>query len=191
MGDIRRLVLRRGRNAVVTVFGIMVLNFFLINFMGDPVELLAPKDPKIPDEYVQVNCKRFGLCGDDGEPLTVPERFWLYLQNTFTGNWGISYFWKGADVLDVVVPAFAWTILLIGTSTVITILLGMALGALSALRRGRAFDIITTGFSLFFYGMPFFWLALVMQLTFRQSQFGLNWWPVLPTSQEYDVSIAG
>jgi peptide/nickel transport system permease protein len=191
VSEVRRLVLRRGRNAVITIFGIMTLNFFLINFMGDPTELLAPRDPKIPDEYVQTNCIRYGLCGPDGKPLTVPERFWLYIQNTLTGNWGVSYYWKGASVLNIVMPALGWTIILIGTSTVITILLGMALGALSAQRRGRAFDIATMGFSLFFYGMPFFWLALVMQLSFREPQFGLNWWPVLPTSQEYDVGIIG
>jgi len=191
VSDVRRLVLRRGRNAVITVVGIMTLNFFLINFMGDPTELFAPRDPKIPDEYVQENCIRYGLCGPDGKPLNVPDRFWIYLQNTFTGNWGKSYYWKGADVLNVVMPALAWTVILIGVSTVITILIGMVVGAVSAQRRGRAFDIVMTGFSLFFYGMPFFWLALMMQLTFRQPAFGLNWWPVLPTSQEYDVSIVG
>ena len=191
MTEVRRIILRRGRNALITIFGIMTLNFFLINFMGNPVDLLAPRDPKIPDEYVQINCIKYGLCGPDGNPLTVAERFLLYLSNTVRGDWGVSYNWKGASVLNIVLPALGWTILLIGTSTVITILLGMVVGALSAQRRGRAFDVIMTGFSLFFYGMPFFWLALVMQLSFRQEQFGVNWWPVLPTSQEYDVGIIG
>jgi len=87
------------------------------------------------------------------------------------------------------VPALGWTIVLIGTSTVITILLGMTIGTLSAAKRGQAFDIVMTGFSLFFYGMPFFWLALVVQLTFTRPQFGLNWWPVFPSSLKYDTSI--
>ena len=191
MSEVRRVVAKRSINAVITIFGILTLNFFLINFMGDPLDLLVPRAPSIPENYRLENCIRYGLCGPDGKPLTVPERFWLYLQNTVTGNWGVSYYWKGASVLNIVMPALGWTIILIGTSTVITILLGMALGALSAQRRGRAFDIATMGFSLFFYGMPFFWLALVMQLSFREPQFGLNWWPVLPTSQEYDVGIAG
>jgi peptide/nickel transport system permease protein len=187
--DVRRLVLRRGRNALITIVGIMTLNFFLINLMGNPLDLLV-RDPKVPEEYRTVNCIRYGLCGPDGEPYEIHERFFIYLQNTFTGNWGVSYFWKGQNVFDVVVPALGWTVLLIGTSTIITIILGMVLGAVSAHQRGRPFDIAMTGFSLFFYGMPFFWLALVMQLAFRQEQFGLNWWPVLPASQEYDPDLA-
>jgi len=48
---------------------------------------------------------------------------------------------------------------------------------------------MATGFGLFFYGMPFFWLALVMQLAFTRPQFDLNWWPVFPASLRYDITI--
>src|SRR3989442_6104662 len=103
---------------------------------------------------------------------------------------GTTFYWKGTPVIDVILPALGWTLLLIGTSTVITILIGMVVGALWAQMRGRRFDIAATSFGLFFYGMPFFWLALIMQLSFTRPQFGLNWWPVFPSSQEYDFSIA-
>ena len=190
MSEIRRILIRRTRNALITIFGIMILNFFLINFMGNPLDLLVPRDPKVPEDYRETNCVRYGLCGPDGQPYGVPERFAIYLQNIFTGNWGISYYWKGQNVTDVVFPALGWTIFLIGTSTVFTIIIGMAIGALSAQRRGQGFDIVATGFGLFFYGMPFFWLALVMQLSFTRPQLGLNWWPVFPSSQKYDINIA-
>ncbi len=65
----------------------------------------------------------------------------------------------------------------------------MVIGALSAQRRGRPFDLGMTAFGLFFYGMPIFWLGLVLQLGLTQRQFGLNWWPVFPTSGEFDHDL--
>src|SRR5207245_11424455 len=101
-----------------------------------------------------------------------------------TGNMGMSFYWKGTPVIDVILPALGWTLLLIGTSTVITILIGMVVGALSAQMRGRPFDIAATSFGLFFYGMPFFWLALIMQLSFTRPPCGLKLWCVCPSGQD-------
>jgi len=192
MSEIRRIVIRRARNAFITILGIMALNFFLINIMGDPVRLLSPRDPKTPPEYWLQNCIRFGLCGPDGKPLDLLTRFYLYLVNTFTGNWGVSYVWK-IPVFDLLMRVMPWTLMLVGLSTVLTILLGMVIGAVSAQRRGKAFDIVSTGLGLFFYGMPVFWLGLVLQLgfgetQFGQKQFGLNWWPTFPRSGEFDYN---
>ncbi len=188
MSDIRRVILRRIRNVVITIFGIMALNFFLINLMGDPVTLLTPRGPKTDMTLYNINCVRFGLCGPDGKPLDIFTRFWLYIVNTFQGNWGTSYFWR-EPVFDLVMKDLSWTLLLVGTSTVITIIIGMVLGSLSAQKRGQPFDLATTAFSLFFYGMPVFWLGLMLQMMFTKQQFGLHWWPVFPTSQRYDYSL--
>ena len=189
MSAIQRVILRRLRNAVITIFGIITLNFFLINVMGNPLDLIN-RAPNISPTIRTDTCIRLGLCGPDGQQLDLSQRFISYLKDFFTGNMGTSFYWKGTPVIDVILPALGWTLLLIGTSTVITILIGMVVGALSAQMRGRPFDIAATGLGLFFYGMPFFWLALIMQLSFTRPQFGLNWWPVFPSSQEYDFSIA-
>ncbi len=188
MSDVRRIILRRLRNVIITIFGIMALNFFLINMMGDPVKLLTPRDPKTPIELYQANCVKFGLCGPDGRPLDLLTRFWMYLVNTFKGDWGTSYFWR-EPVFNLVMQDLSWTLLLVGPSTVLTIIIGMILGSLSAQKRGKPFDLATTAFSLFFYGMPVFWLGLMLQLGFTQRQFGLHWWPVFPTSQQYDLAL--
>ncbi len=188
MADIRKIVLKRIRNAVITIFGIITLNFFLVNVMGDPLSLIA-RAPRLSPEYRLDTCIRLGLCDASGNELDLWQRFLNYIQNFFTGNMGNSFYWKNTPVLDVIIPALGWTLLLIGTSTVITILIGMMIGAFSAQQRGKPFDIGATAFCLFFYGMPFFWLALMMQLAFTKEQFGLNWWPVFPSSQEYDFSI--
>ena len=189
MSEIQRVILRRLRNAVITIFGIIILNFFLIQFVGNPLDLIS-RAPRISPDIRVNTCIQLGLCDASGHQLDLGQRFISYMRDFFTGNMGTSFYWKNTPVLDVIIPALGWTFLLIGTSTVITILIGMAMGAFSAQQRGKAFDVGATAFTLFFYGMPFFWLALVMQLSFTKQQFGLNWWPVFPTSQEYDFSIA-
>ena len=193
MTEIQRMVLRRLRNALITIFGIIVLNFFLINVMGDPLTLIG-HSPRTSPDVTDNTCLRLGLCARDinGKvyELDLFQRFLAYMKDFFTGNMGTSFHWQNTAVLDVIGPALSWTFLLIGTSTVITILIGMVLGALSAQHRGKPLDLATTGFSLFFYGMPFFWLALMMQLSFTKPEFNLHWWPVFPSSQEYDFSIA-
>ena len=190
MSQLRKVIIRRIINAVITIFGIMTLNFFLIRGMGDPSLFLTPHDPNADEELVKQNCVEFGLCSPDGErrPLGVLEQFSVYITNTFQGKWGTSYYWK-RPVLDLVVQDMGWTLLLVGTASAITILLGMVIGSLSAQRRGKPFDLVATGFSLFFYGMPIFWLALVLQLGFAYRQFGLNWWPVFPLGGEYNHDL--
>lgn len=205
MSQVRRVIMRRARNAAITIFGIMVLNFIIIHAMGDPAILLTPRDPKSDIWLVNYNRAKFGLdkpvftCVKNLYPITniafdcsgdpFDNQFTTYLLNTIRGDWGKSYFWKNESVFKIVMQDLSWTLLLVGTSTAITVLLGMVIGAVSAQRRGQAFDLFMTSFGLFFYGMPIFWLGLMLQLGFTQKQFGLNWWPVLPASQEYDHDL--
>ncbi len=205
MSEMRRVILRRGRNAAITIFGIIILNFIIIHAMGDPAVFLTPRDPKSDLALVEYNRVKFGLdkpvftCIKNLYPITdihfdcsgdpLNNQFTTYLVNMVQGDWGKSYFWKNQSVFNIVMQDFSWTLLLVGSSTIITILLGIVIGAVSAQRRGKSFDLVMTSFSLFFYGMPIFWLGLVLQLAFTQQQFGLNWWPVFPTSQEYNHDL--
>ena len=46
----RRMILKRSINVIITIFGIVTLNFLLINFMpGDPIHQMIPRDPKFND----------------------------------------------------------------------------------------------------------------------------------------------
>jgi peptide/nickel transport system permease protein len=69
-------------------------------------------------------------------------------------------------VIEVTKGAIGWTILLVGTSAALTFIIGMALGKIAALRRGKTTDMGITGFGVFFYGMPVFWFAIVLMVLF-------------------------
>ena len=181
----RMMILKRSIYVVLTIFGIITVNFLLINLMpGDPIHNMIPRDPKFNDEVGVMLIEKFHL----NAPLW--ERYVIYLKNTITLDWGDSYM-QDRSVLDIIRVAMSWTLLLVGVSTVITLLLGMVVGSYAAYRRGGAFDIGSTGTLLFFYGMPIFWFAIILQMLFTTYPLGMDWWPHLPLSGYYDVMEYG
>lgn len=168
MATVRAMLVKRSINAVITIFGIIVVNFLLLRLVPaiagigfDPAIILAPRAPNFPPGLVEQNREIFGL----NDPWQV--QFWKYLQGLFTGNWGFSYKYL-KPVLDVIIGSLMWTLLLVGVSTAITIVLGIVVGAYAAARRGKLFDLVSTNLGIFFWGMPLFWLGLLLMIGFGE-----------------------
>jgi peptide/nickel transport system permease protein len=182
----RRVIAKRLVNVVITIFGIMILNFLLVHFMpGDPVDNIIPRDPKFDISLKWRLAEKFHL--ND----SIEEQLAYYLWNAVRLDWGQSYMLNQQKVFDIIMSDLRWTMLLVGVSTVFTILIGMAIGAYSAYRRGGAFDVAATSTTLFFYGMPVFWLAIVLQMLFTTHPLGMSWWPQLPGGGYYDTDKFG
>jgi peptide/nickel transport system permease protein len=181
----RRYVGKRLVNVAFTIMGIMILNFLLIHLMpGDPSTQMIPRDPKFDASLRWQLVDKFHLNDSLGSQLG-----W-YMYNTVTGNWGTSYITR-RPVFDIIMSDLRWTMLLVGISTVLTILLGIGIGAYSAYRRGGPFDAGATSITLFFYGMPIFWLAIVLQLLFTTHPLAMHWWPQLPSGGYFDTDKYG
>ncbi|MBU1914460.1 MAG: ABC transporter permease [Thermoplasmatota archaeon] len=182
----RRMFIRKSLNVFITIFGIIILNFVLIHMMpGNPVDNIIPRSPKFDISLKWRLVEKFHL--ND----TIPEQLGYYVWNTIRLDWGTSY-QNQRPVSETIISDIRWTMLLVGISTIFTILIGMMVGALAAFRRGSAFDMGSTAVTLFFYGMPVFWLALILQVVFSGGDFlGMNWWPKLPPSGYYDTDRYG
>jgi len=182
----RWIIFKRMINVVITVFGIMTLNFLLIHLMpGDPIANVIPKDPKFNPQLKVDLTKKFHL------DRPIWEQYAAYIYNTVRLDWGISYKVTNGKVFDIIMSDMKWTLLLVGTSTMITIAIGMVMGAYAAYRRGGVFDVGSTGFSLFLYGMPTFWFAILLQILFTTHPLGIDWWPQLPPNGYWDVDTFG
>lgn len=182
----RGIFARRVLNVVITMFGILSLNFALIHAMpGDPINNMVPKDPKFDDSIKWDLVDRFHL--ND----SLPQQYVYYVYNTVTLDWGVSYMAPERKVLDIILGDLRWTLLLVGVSTAFTIVIGILVGAYSAYKRGGAFDVGATSFSLFFYGMPVFWFALLLQLLFTSHPLGMVWWPQFPPGGYFDTDVYG
>lgn len=165
----RRVIARKVLNSLVTLLLVLMLNFFLFRVMpGDPIKMVIPNDPKIPNEYIEKLIEDFAL----DEPWHV--QFVTYMKNAFLLDFGDSFAESGTPAMDIVIDKLVWTMILTGTSSFFMIVIGMTIGIIAAWKRGGTFDTGSLAFSLFFYAMPTFWFAMMLIVIFAIE---LNWFP--------------
>ena len=102
---------------------------------------------------------------------------------------GLVHLRLGLSIADFPTPvsteisqSIYWTLILVGTATVISFVLGIGLGALAGWKRGSRLDAIIPATTLL-TAMPYFFLALIMLYLFSS-----NVWHVFPQGQGYDTN---
>lgn len=175
--SMRTVVIRKTTNAVITIVIILILNFIMFRLMPvDPAAqfIRSGAGHAASPDLIARQREIFGL---SDPPLTQVQK---YLVNTFTGNWGYSFFQQDRLVVDVLAQKAVWTLILVGTSTILTIWLGMIIGAASAWRRGKTYDVASLGVWFFFYAMPTYWLGIVFILIITALAPGVDLYHALP-----------
>jgi peptide/nickel transport system permease protein len=154
-----KYILKKFFQAFLTLLFVLAVNFFLFRVLpGDPAKSVA-RSLKLSLEDTQKLRVEFGL----DQPV-FPNQFVLYVENTVTGNLGTSYI-TARPVSEAIATRVWWTLLLVGTSTVLATGLGIIVGIKGAWRRGGTFDVGSLGVSLTLYSMPEGWLGMML-LTF-------------------------
>ncbi len=154
-----RWLARRLVYLAITIFAVITLNFILFRLMpGDPASMLIAERVLKPEMISEVK-KMFGL---DKPPW---EQYLLYIRNLLTGYLGYSFHWR-RPVTEIIMERLPNTILLLGVSTTISIILGIVLGTISAKRRGGKADIAIVVGSLVFYAVPVFWIGMMLLMLF-------------------------
>jgi peptide/nickel transport system permease protein len=167
----RRYVLNKIVQACVTLVAIIVFNFFLFRVWspGDPVSFLTRgQGANITLEERQELIREYGL------DRSTWGQFTEYMRDTFTGKLGASSFYQGEPVLSVFLRFLPPTLLLVGVSTLFSMIIGIWMGIRSGWRRGSAFDRASMISSLVLYSMPEFWLGMVLLVLFATT---LGWFP--------------
>lgn len=135
---------------------------------GDPINFMISNNPKFGDELKERLIDEFDL--DD--PMHV--QFVTYIKSCLTLNFGNSFIERNTPAMEIVMDHMKWTLILTGTSSILMIVIGMAIGILGAANRGGRFDTFSLVFSLFFYAMPTFWLSMMFVALFSVN---LEWFP--------------
>jgi peptide/nickel transport system permease protein len=160
--EARGYLISKVLQAVFTLAFVLVFNFFLFRVIGgDPARTLL-RNKLVSPEVVANLRKDLGL----DKPLV--QQFGLYVEDTLTGNLGLSYSTR-RPVSEVIGERIKWTVLLIGVSTAASIVIGMLVGIYGAWRRGSAFDVGSLGISLILYSMPEFWLGIMLLILFAST----------------------
>ncbi len=124
---------------------------------GDPIQALAGERPVSPSQRAQL-IKEYGL----DQPFLV--RYWNYLTGLLHGDFGTSL--TGREVSDIIAQALPPTMQLAVIAIVTTIVVGVTVGIIAAMRRGGWFDNSTLVFTLIIIGIPIVVLAPLAQLLF-------------------------
>ncbi len=102
----------------------------------------------------------------------------------FRGDFGISYK-DGRPVKKVLLQAVRWTVLISIGSIILTYLIAIPLGVMSAAKKDSRTDKITTTFLFILYSLPSFWVATMLIMFFGGGDY-LNWFPAYGIGQISD-----
>jgi len=173
----RKYILRRLFQLVPLLIGVSLLSFFVMHLApGDPTALFT--DPNIdPVELARIRAN-WGL----DKPIMIQYFYWL--GNALRGNFGTSYM-TGQPVISEILERLPNTLLLMITSYVLTLIITIPLGVISAVRKGSWFDNLVTFLSFAGMATPSFWLGLMLMLLFSVQ---LGW---LPAVGMYDPLVEG
>jgi len=160
-------ILRRALQAVPLLVGVVVINFLIIHLApGDPVLVIAGEYGTTP-EYLAAMRAKMGL----DKPLSV--QLLIYLKTTFMGDLGHSFVWN-QSVLRIILEFVPATFLLMGSSLVLSVLIGVPLGVWASRKPYSLMDNTITTVSLAGYSIPVFWLGIMSILLFSVR---LKWLP--------------
>src|SRR5512146_951588 len=147
-------LLRRFVGFVAVMIGISIITFSLSH--------LVPADPAVvalgdhaTDAQIEAFREKYGL----NKP--VPEQYWIYISGLLHGDLGISLRTRrpvAADLHDFFPATFELSL----TALILSILIGIPAGVLSATARNRLPDHIVRIISLIGGSVPIFWLGLIL-----------------------------
>lgn len=159
-GGLARTLVIKVMSALVTLLFVLVFNFFLFRIIpADPARNLVHGATNLTGAQLAQLNKTFGI----GKPL-LPQ-FWNYLTQTIQGHFGRSFVTL-QPVMHIIGQRIWPTILLVGTSTVLSSIIGLWIGIRAGWHRGSRFDKGSTAIANILYAMPDFWLGMVLLLVF-------------------------
>lgn len=164
-----RFVARRFVFMIVSIIGATLIVFGLSRLAGDPRYLFLGTSYVTPEIW-EAWGKEFAL----DKPLVVQYGIWL--SKAVRGDFGKSL-GTGYPAIDMIRRAIPATLQLASAAWVFSIVTGVLLGVLSAVKRGTLLDLGGRSFALFGQALPPFWLGIMLILVFAVR---LGW---LPTSQ--------
>ena len=170
-------ITRRLTFYVVAAWVAITVNFAIPRVMpGNAVDAMLAKFPTLDPNSLHALQAEFGTHTHG----SLISQYFSYLGDLAHGNLGLSVNQYPAKVTTIIAQTLPWTVILVGTATIISFALGTLLGILSAWRRGGWFDRTLPAFT-FLQATPYFFLALVVIQVFAVS------WGLFPFGQGYNL----
>jgi peptide/nickel transport system permease protein len=153
------------------VVAVICFNFFLFRLptlvLGvSPVDVMISPELRrdLTRDVLEGLYLRFGLVPDP-DIFDWIYMFWRYMVNMFSGNFGLSFI-SQRPVMDELMARLPNTLLLMGTSSIVSIGLGIWTGVKVAADPGSRKDVSAVTVALFIYALPIFWLGMLLLMVF-------------------------
>ena len=164
----QRFIIIRFFYALVVLFIVSIIVFALARISGNPVDVFLPFDAT--DE------QQAALERDLGLDKPLPIQYLKFVGNALRGEFGNSIKWDGQSALGLAAHRFPATLQLAGVAMVISLLIAVPIGMLSAVKKDSIFDLIGKIIALGGQSLPPFWLGIVLIFIFAV------WLDLFPTS---------
>ncbi len=163
--QLSRYIIKRILLAVVSIFAIVTITFFLMNLMpGDPF-----MSEKATEESRQKLIEKYGL----DQPIYI--QYEKYLKNLAKGDMGTSYvLQKGREVRTIIFESFSVSMKLGIRALILAVIAGITLGCIAGLTKDRLPDGLVRIFSSIGISMPSYVVAAILMIVLAVS------WNILP-----------
>ncbi len=176
-----KYIIRRLLTAIPTLIAISIVLFAVISLApGDPLAQFAA-DPRVPEAVKENIRKQLGL----SDPLPVQYAKWA--KSMATGQWGTS-FQSRTNVRTLLWQRLPATLAVLGSAFVLSLLLAIPIGILSAIKQYSIFDQIATLFAYLGNALPTFVSGLFFIILFGVK---LKWFPFIYRSNIEQQGFAG
>lgn len=163
----KKYVAKRIGISVLTLLAILLILFLMLEFMpGSPFN-----DEKLNEAQIAILNAKYGL----DKPVVI--RFFNYVKNMLTGDFGVSYtISKNTSITTLLATRLPISVRIGGQAVLLGTVIGLILGLIAALRHNTIFDTITTVISVLGVSLPSYVFALALSYTLG---FQLKWFPLL------------
>lgn len=161
----KSFILKSLLQIIPVLFLISIIVFTLVYISGDPVNMMLAEDATKADE--ESLREALGL----NQPFYI--QYLQFLSNIIHGDFGESFQYH-TSALSIVLERVPATLKLAFSAMLLTVVVSVPLGVLSALKRNSFWDLVITTISTIGKGAPNFWLGIMFILFFAVK---LGWFP--------------
>jgi peptide/nickel transport system permease protein len=150
---VRRLVFY-----IVAAWVALTVNFFIPRAMpGNAVQAIMAKFPSLQPSAYKALEAMLGV----GHPGSIWSQYGSYLDDVAHFNFGTDVTQYPAPVSTLLAETIPWTLILVGSATVIAFVVGTGLGIVAGWRHGGRLDRVLPGL-MFLQAIPYFFFALIL-----------------------------
>lgn len=158
-------ILRRLAQSAFVVAAMLVIVFFGVNVVGDPIWMLV--SPEMDQQQIAETARAFGL------DRPIWEQFLIFLKNAAQGDLGRSFI-HGESAIKLILERMPATLELAFVALFMAILIGLPLGLYAGLKPESRISRMIMAISILGFSLPTFWVGIMLILVFAVQ---LGWLP--------------